>query len=72
MQLKCSHDNKMDYVDNPENEGEISFCFFNVGTEPVTLEKGYCMGQGIFMEYKITDDDDADGERSGGWGSTNK
>ena len=30
------------------------------------------MGQGIFMEYKITDDDDADGERSGGWGSTNK
>lgn len=61
-----------DFYDNPENEGEISFCFFNVGTEPVVLEKGYCMGQGIFMEYKITDDDDADGERSGGFGSTNK
>ena len=61
-----------DYVDNPENEGEMMFAFYNVGTEPITLEKGYCMGQGIFMEYKITDDDNADGERSGGFGSTNK
>lgn len=62
----------MDYVDNPENEGEMMFAFYNLGTETVKLEKGYCMGQGIFMEYKTTDDDNADGERFGGFGSTNK
>lgn len=61
-----------DYVDNPENEGEMAFMFYNIGTEPVTIEKGYCMGQGIFVKYQVTDDDVAEGERTGGFGSTNK
>ena len=28
-------------------------------------------GQGIFIEYKLTDDDISEGERKGGFGSTN-
>ena len=61
-----------DYYNNPDNEGEMMFAFYNLGTEPVTIEKGYCMGQGIFQKYFITDDDEAEGQRTGGFGSTNK
>lgn len=61
-----------DYVDNPDNEGEIFFAFYNLGTEPVTIEKGYALGQGIFHKFEVTDDDTAEGERLGGFGSTSK
>lgn len=61
-----------DYYGNPDNDGEMMFAFYNVGTEPVTIEKGYALGQGIFCKYLITDDDNAEGERVGGFGSTNK
>ena len=56
-----------DYVDNPDNEGEISFAFMNITKEPVTLEMGDKLGQGIFVKYSITDDDKAEGERTGGF-----
>lgn len=59
-----------DYVDNQDNEGEMFFAFYNLSNEPVTLKKGEKMGQGIFIEYFTTEDDDADGERCGGFGST--
>ena len=61
-----------DYVDNPDNEGEIMFAFYNMGTEPITIEKGYALGQGIFQKFLITDNDTAEGERLGGFGSTSK
>lgn len=61
-----------DYVDNPDNEGEIMFAFYNMGAEPITIEKGYALGQGIFQKFLITDDDTAEGERVGGFGSTSK
>ena len=61
-----------DYYNNPDNEGEMMFPFYNLSTEPVKIEKGYCIGQGIFQKYLLTDDDDATGERSGGFGSTTK
>ena len=61
-----------DYYENPENDGEMMFAFYNLGSEPVTIEKGYAMGQGIFQKYYITEDDAADGERIGGFGSTNE
>ena len=47
------------------------FAFYNFGTEPVKIEKGYAVGQGIFCKYGITEDDAASGERVGGFGSTN-
>ena len=59
-----------DYVDNPDNEGEMFFAFYNVSNEPVTIKAGEKLGQGIFMNYIITHDDNADGARLGGFGST--
>ena len=61
-----------DYVDNPDNEGEMMFAFYNLSEETVVIEKGEKLGQGIFAHYGITDDDNAEGERTGGWGSTGK
>ena len=46
------------------------FAFYNLGTEPVTIEKGYAIGQGIFQKYLVTEDDNADGKRTGGFGSS--
>ncbi len=61
-----------DYYGNSDNDGEIMFAFYNFGTEDVTIEKGYHLGQGIFVEYKLTNDDISENERTGGFGSTNK
>ena len=61
-----------DYYGNQDNDGEIMFAFYNFSEEDVTIEKGYHLGQGIFLEYKLTEDDVSEDERKGGWGSTNK
>lgn len=59
-----------DYVDNSENEGEIAGLFYNMLDEDVVLKAGEKMMQGIFVKFEITDDDNAEGKRKGGWGST--
>lgn len=61
-----------DYYGNADNDGEMMFAFYNVGTEPVVIEAGDKLGQGIFVKYGITDDDNAEGERTGGFGSTGR
>lgn len=61
-----------DYYNNPDNEGEMGFTFYNVGQKTVVLEAGEKLGQGIFMKYERTEDDAAEGERLGGFGSTGK
>ena len=38
----------------------------------IRLKKGECIGQAIFQKYFLSDDDNAEGERTGGFGSTNK
>lgn len=62
-----------DYVDS-DNEGHIMAKITNDTKEAKTIDvevgKGYM--QGIFVEYGITKDDDADGVRNGGFGSTDK
>ena len=63
---------QMDYVDNEDNEGEIAGLFYNMLDEDVVLKAGEKMMQGIFVHYGITDDDNAEGKRSGGFGSTGK
>lgn len=61
-----------DYYNNPDNEGEIGGLFRNTLDEDVVLKAGEKMMQGIFVKYFVTDDDDATGERSGGFGSTGR
>lgn len=61
-----------DYYNNPDNEGEMAFVFYNMLEEDVTLLAGEKLGQGIFVKYAKTDDDIAEGERTGGFGSTGK
>lgn len=63
---------KMDYADNPDNEGEIAALFYNMLDEDVVLEAGDKMMQGIFVKYAVTNDDNAEGQREGGFGSTGK
>ena len=48
------------------------FAFFNIKDEDIEIKKGDCIGQGIFQKYFVTDDDEALGERTGGFGSTSK
>ena len=59
-----------DYVDNEDNEGEIFFQIINLAPFPIQLHKGDIIGQGILKNYLIMDDDTANGERTGGFGST--
>ena len=61
-----------DYYNNPDNEGEMYFGFYNLSNEPIEIKKGEKLGQGIFMDFHVTDDDNASGERVGGFGSTGK
>ena len=44
----------------------------NEGEKVFTVNKGDKYAQGIFQKYLITDDDNADGTRKGGFGSTDK
>lgn len=61
-----------DYYNNPDNEGHIFVALKNEGDKVFKVEKGDRYAQGIFQKFLLTDDDDADGERTGGFGSTNK
>lgn len=59
-----------DYYNNADNEGEIAFAFLNIKDEEIVIEAGEKLGQGIFVKYGITDNDTAEGDRTGGFGST--
>lgn len=61
-----------DYYNNPDNEGHIYFQIINLLPFDIVLKKGDCIGQGIFEQYFTTKDDAADGERTGGFGSTDE
>lgn len=57
-----------------DNEGHIFIKLTNASNEGKTVEvkQGTGFAQGIFLEYGITEDDDAQGIRNGGLGSTTK
>ncbi len=69
-------DNTVGIIDsdyyNSSNEGHIMIKITNNSLEGKTVEVkgGTAFAQGIFLEYGITVDDDADGVRDGGFGST--
>ncbi len=61
-----------DYYGNPDNDGAFMFSFYNIKEEDIEIKKGDCIGQAIFQKYLVVDDDSAEGERMGGFGSTSK
>ena len=61
-----------DYYGNSDNDGHIMFAFYNIKEEDILIKKGEAIGQAIFEKYLIVDGDTAEGERTGGFGSTSK
>ena len=59
-----------DYANNPDNDGNIGFRLFNLGDTIYTVNVGDRIGQGMFIKYLTTDDDNATSTRNGGFGST--
>lgn len=57
-----------------DNEGHIFVKMMNDSNEGkvVELKAGDGFAQGVFMQYGITEDDEAEGIRKGGFGSTSK
>ena len=61
-----------DYYNNSDNEGHIFVQCINLKDEDVVIKKGEAVAQTIFQKYLIVDNDNAEGERTGGFGSTDK
>ncbi len=69
-------DNTVGIIDsdysNSDNEGHIYIKITNDSREnkPLVINKGDGFAQGIISSYYIVDDDNSDGVRNGGFGST--
>ena len=61
-----------DYCNNSDNEGDILIALKNTNDFPVSFMAGSRVMQGIFEIHGITSDDNADGARTGGIGSTDE
>ena len=61
-----------DYYNNPDNDGHFMFAYYNFFENDLEIKKGDAIGQVIFQKYLTVDNDQAEGERVGGFGSTNK
>ena len=61
-----------DYYGNVDNDGEFMFAYFNMSDSDVVIKKGEVIGQVVFQKFLIVDNDSAEGERTGGFGSTSK
>ena len=71
-------DNTVGIIDSDyfyaDNEGHIKIKITNDSKDfsIADVDEGKGFAQGIFLPFGITDDDEADGERRGGFGSTDK
>lgn len=63
-----------DFYENPDDDGEIKFAFFNIKPWPITIKVGDRIGQGVFEKYLRPEIglDIKNVERSSGFGSTGK
>ena len=63
-----------DYYNNKKNEGHIWVKLYNDSPEGYTLKfkQGEAFCQGLITQYFTVDDDNSDGVREGGFGSTSK
>lgn len=55
-----------------DNEGHIFVKLVNRGDKTIEIKRGDKFVQGIFLPYGITEDDNTDGIRNGGFGSTGR
>lgn len=76
FKFRLQLDNTVGIIDsdyyNSDNEGHIFVKITNCSNEgkTVAIPQGTGFIQGIFTEFGITEDDEADGVRNGGFGST--
>lgn len=61
-----------DYYGNENNDGLLYVQIFNLKNEDLIINKGDIIAQGIFMKYLLVDNDNANGTRTNGFGSTDK
>lgn len=59
-----------DYFNNPSNDGDIGFPYYNFMPWDVHITKGQKLGQGIFHSFLRVDSDRVKRTRTGGFGST--
>lgn len=79
FKYRAQLDNTLGVIDGDyyfaDNEGHIMIKITNdskIKSKIMTVKAGTGFAQGIFLEYGVTEDDDADGIRNGGFGSTTK
>ena len=76
FKYRCKLDNTLGIIDSDyygaENEGHIWVKMTNEGDKPIVLKQNDAFCQGIFLPYGIIGGDDTDGQRIGGFGSTDK
>lgn len=71
-------DNSVGIIDSDyffsDNEGHMFVKVTNDSrsSKTVTVKRGEAFAQGVFLQYGITEDDEADAVRNGGFGSTTK
>ena len=77
FKFRAQLDNTVGIVDQDyygaDNEGHILVKITNDSKEGRTfsIESGKAFAQAVFVPFGITEDDEADGKRTGGFGSTN-
>ena len=61
-----------DYYENIDNDGHIYFQYYNMLEHDIIIHKGDPIGQIVFQKYLLVDNDNTEGIRVGGFGSTDK
>lgn len=59
-----------DYYGNSDNDGHFRVIVYNVSDKELLVKKGDRIAQVIFQKFLTVDNDETDGERKGGIGST--
>ena len=76
FKYRLALDNTVGVIDSDycgaANEGHIMIKMTNNSGNDLIINEGAAFAQGIFINYGLTDDDDVNNSRVGGFGSTNK
>lgn len=62
--------NSLGVIDHDFFPNEFKGMFTNITDKPVTIKAGQRIMQAVFVKYGLVDNDNANGERTGGFGST--